>query len=241
MLVFLKSKQEIEGFKKAGKIASNILELLINNLKSGKTTKELNEIAIEECEKAGATPAFLNYNDFPYAICSSVNNVLVHGFPDDTKLDNNIISIDIGVNYDGFIGDTAETVGDHQLISACQLALTSAIEIAKPRTNLIEIANIISKTAKEHNFQIPKKYGGHGIDRNKLHSNPFIANIPEEAVDIRLRPGMLIAIEPMFVDGDATTTTNGWPVLVQGNAAHCEHTVLITESEPIVLTRRNKC
>lgn len=247
MIIYLKDKKEIEGFKKAGKIAAEIMTILLENVKEGTTTNQLNEIAILECEKRKVKPAFLGHEGFPAAICASPNNVLVHGVPDDVPLKNyDLLSIDIGVDVDGFIGDTAETISvgenleNDLLILACQQALLAGIGFARAGNQLSEIGKAVSAISRAKKYAMPTGYGGHGINRGQLHADPFVANDPEGYEDVMLRPGMVIAIEPMFINGDPSTRTleDEWTVTTGGKAAHCEHTILITEKDPVVLTNR---
>lgn len=240
MIVYIKTKEEIEGFIEAGKVAGKILKKLINSVDVGITTNNLDEIARDEFKKHNAVPTFLNYQDYPATICASVNNVLVHGIPNDKPLkENDIISIDVGATIDGFIGDTAETtqIGNNKenqkLILECRKALAKSIKVARQGNKLSKIAEIVSNT----NYGIPEEYGGHGINRNELHADPYIPNIPDYENDIRLRKGMVIAIEPMFINGSNSIKSSGWDIIATANTAHCEHTILVTEKEPIILTR----
>lgn len=250
MLVFIKSQNEIEGFKEAGKIAGIILSKLLSNVDVGITTKELDSIAREECKKHNVTPTFLNYHGFPAAICASVNKTLVHGVPTDTPLKkHDIISIDVGATLDGFIGDTAETIEvggtspkNEVLITSCRNSLYMAIKKARAGNRLSEVSEIIQKIAKRNKYSVPTEYGGHGIDRHILHSDPFVANIPDYGEDLRLRPGMVFAIEPMFISGKnkLEIASNEWDIVANSNTAHCEHTVLVTDGDPLILTNRSK-
>lgn len=260
MIIYLKTEEEKEGFKEAGKIAANVMKKMLDAIEVGITTKDIDEIARDECKKQNVSPAFLGHEGFPAAICSSVNKELVHGIPNDKKLElGDLLSIDIGVNLDGFIGDTAATKlvglnGDEEVClpdnwagflaaQSCETALRLGIHAAQPGSKLSDIAIAISNQAKHTGHNMPLKYGGHGINRHDLHSAPFVANNPEELgdEDIVLRPGMIIAIEPMFVVGDPTTKVleDKWTVIVSGSrATHFEHTILIEEDGPIVLTDR---
>jgi methionyl aminopeptidase len=240
MIIYVKSQEEIEGFKEAGRIAGNILKKLISNIKIGVTTKQLDELAREECKKHNVIPTFLDYRDFPAAICASVNNVLVHGFPNDNPIkDGDIVSIDFGATLDGFIGDTADTKvmssDDNMLVLNCAELLYSGISKARAGNKLSDISKAIYNNAK---YSIPTEFGGHGIDRNTLHSDPFVPNIPDDEEDCHLQPGMIFAIEPMLIDGPdkIKVADNGWDIVAEGNTAHCEHTILITEDEPFILT-----
>lgn len=248
MLVYIKSQEEIEGFKEAGRITGKILNTLLENVDVGITTNKLDQIARTECERYKVIPTFLDYQGFPAAICSSVNNTLVHGIPTDVPLKrHDAISIDMGVTLDGFIGDTAETIQvgspsqDYDnLITACRNSLFFAIQKARAGNKLSEVSAEIQKVAKRNKYSVPIEYGGHGIDRNILHSDPFVPNTPDYENDVILRPGMVFAIEPMFIMGNAKLKIagNGWDIVAEYGTAHCEHTILVTDSDPLILTYR---
>lgn len=241
MIVYIKSKEEIEGFKNAGRITGQILKELLNSVKVGITTKYLDDLAKKLCKKYDVIPTFLNYNGFPSAICSSVNNTLVHGIPNDKLLQkDDIITIDFGATKDGFIGDTAETIsiGKHyEIIDYCRNSLINGIKMAKEGNKLSDISLEISKNSGK--YKIPTVYGGHGISRYKLHDHPFVPNIVNYINDITLKNGMVIAIEPMLIDSISNFTTvldDKWSVVCSGLTAHCEHTILINNDNPIILT-----
>jgi len=244
MIVFLKTAEEIEGFKLVGKETGRILSVLIENIKPGISTYDLNEIAIEECKKNSGIPTFLNYKGYTAAICASPNEVLVHGLPNKNPLKtNDILSIDFGLTINGYIGDVAKTVvvGNEplDLVKSCEEALNEAIKVARPGNLLSDVSSAIYNTSKKYKYLVPTSYGGHGIDRYILHSAPYISNIPDKINDISLRAGMVLAIEPMFIDAKSkrlTTSEDGWSVVAMGNTAHFEHTILITDNEPFVLT-----
>jgi methionyl aminopeptidase len=249
MIIYLKTEDEIVGFKRVGKETARILQKLLDAVEVGITTKQLDKIAKQECKTIGAKPAFLNYRGFPAAICTSVNEILVHGIPNDKPLqDGDIISIDIGVDMDGFIGDTADTVivGSSStimfdMITKCREALANAISMSRADNKLIDVNKAIYDIAKKNKYEVPIEYGGHGIDRGLLHTAPFVANKPVEDYNIRLRPGMIFAIEPMFIYGNdpkISVADDKWSVRANGLTAHCEHTVLITEDNPLILTKR---
>lgn len=245
MIVRLKSNDEIEQYRYIGKIARKIINQIIDEIKEGTTTFYLNEIAHQLCLDNNVKPVFLGYRGFPAVICASVNEVLVHGIPNNNTIirEGDVVSIDIGVSYEGFIGDVAESVvvGQHfaneSLVNWCKSALKETIKLIKPKAKLKTIAENI--TALSNNYGIPKHYGGHGIERHNLHSFPFVANRPEEAEDIRLHEGMVLAIEPMFIAGDIKTQVaeDGWSVIVKGVSAHQEETILITDVGAEILTR----
>lgn len=246
MIVYIKSKEEIKGFQEAGKIAGIILNTLLENVEVGITTIELDNIARNECKKHNVIPTFLDYQGYPAAICASVNKTLVHGIPTNVPLlRGDIVSLDVGVTLDGFIGDTAETIevgtkNPNNLITSCTSALYLAIKKARAGNKLSDISYVIQKSAQQGGYSIPTEYGGHGIDRNILHSDPFVSNIPDYDEDLVLKPGMVFAIEPMFIMGSSKVKVsgNGWDIVADGNTSHCEHTILVTEGDAIILTER---
>jgi len=254
MIVKLKTQKEIDGFRKAGKAAAHILSKLLLNTQAGWTPIEIDKIAREECDKIEAKPAFLGYRDFPAAICFSRNNVLVHGIPDNKPLERGeIVSIDFGIDIGGFIGDTAETItvgekfyclkgkDEVRIISSCRFALFKAIQAAVPGNRLSDIGLAVKKVADESGYKIPENYGGHGLDYEKLHAPPFVSNVPDYSNDCVLRNGMILAIEPMFIDAKLNETdvsSDGWAVRASGITAHCEHTILVSNNGPEILTSR---
>jgi len=250
MLITLKTPEEQKGFAEAGRIAGSVLSVLLAAVRPGAKPSELDEIAREECRKAGAKPAFLGYDGFPAAVCVSVNNGLVHGLPGDRPFEEgDVVSVDVGADVDGFIGDTADTViagrarspKDDELVVCCRDALRRGIEAARPGNTLGDIGAAI---AQERRFGIITNYGGHGLDRNHMHSDPFVANEGLPGSGPLLRAGMIIAIEPMLVSGrdiQGRKADDGWTIEVaKGMAAHAEHTVALTEEGPVVLTAREE-
>ena len=255
--VYIKTEEEIEGFKQAGKEAARILRVVIDHAQPGWKPTELDDMAQEECAKINAKPAFLGYRGFPSSICFSKDNTMVHGIPDTEPLkEEDLVSVDFGLDIDGFIGDTAETIiigfphkkaigfphrnKQHcKLISECNFALFRAIKAAKVGNKLSDVSKEIKKVADANKFLIPKDYGGHGINRGKLHASPFIPNQPDYENDFTLRKGMILAIEPMFIDSSSNRVriaNDGWSVVADGPTAHCEHTVLVDEHEGVALT-----
>jgi methionyl aminopeptidase len=251
MIVQIKSEKEIQGFIKAGKEAGRILSKLLHHTQCGWTPLEINNIAIEECKKINANPIFLHHEGFPAAICFSKNKTLVHGVPDDTPLEKgDVVSIDFGIEIDGFIGDVADTVivgkgkkddKNAKLVSECRHALFKGIQAAVPGNRLNEIGKAIERVAVKHKYKIPSEYGGHGIDRRELHAPPFICNVLDNYNNFTLRHGVVLAIEPMFIIGKSGKTKvsdDGWSVSTNGISAHCEHTIVVHNDGPIILTRR---
>lgn len=253
MLIYLKSQEQIEGFKEIGRITGQILKVILDNCQEGNTTKELNRLAINECHRHKVRPAFLNFDGFPGAICASNNEVLVHGVPNDDLLKNgDFISIDFGAERNGFIGDSAETIcigEENQDILNGRNILKEAIKKAIPGNSIFDISKTVQDFAEKYQYGYPLHFGGHGICMGKLHSEPYIPNyipkdIDEENLDLfpGLYPGMIIAIEPMFILGGGhkvEKSEDGWSIIAQSNTTHHEHTILITEEEPFVLTKRN--
>jgi len=243
--IYLKTEEEIEGFERAGLAAREILKKLLEIARAGDCTPlDLDAIAREETQKLGAVPAFLGYRGFPAAICVSRGNVMVHGIPNDIPFEKGeMVSIDFGLDIDGFIGDTADTVvvqgaANKQIIS-CRGALLYSRKLAKEGNKLSDISAKINHIAQKFGFLTPDEYGGHGIDRHNMHATPFIPNKPDFENDFTLRAGMILAIEPMFIDAPSNKVkiaTDGWAVMAGGLTAHCEHTILVGDYEGIPLT-----
>jgi len=248
MLIRLKTQEEIEGFAKAGRLAARILGQLAEEAKPGVTTGWLDRLAREACVVSEAVPVFLGYHGFPAAICTSIGEELVHGIPGDRILqEGDLLKIDIGVDLDGFIGDTANTirVGRAQsddldrMCLDCHTALLRGIAAARSGCDLGDIGEEISCVARQGGWKVVVNYGGHGLDRGVLHADPFVDNV--RARTLRLRPGMVLAIEPMFVAGlnaDTKLAADGWTVLASGPTAHFEYSIVVSEfGEPRILTK----
>jgi methionyl aminopeptidase len=254
MFIRLKSPAEIEKFNEAGKIAGEILGILLKAAVPKVTTAELDSIARRECGARAVKPAFLGYRGFPAAICTSINNELVHGVPSEHRVLENgdLLTIDIGVDIGGFIGDTADTIlvgsddGSSKIATDCRSALYGAIDAMRPSGRLSVVGEVIGKAAKDRGYFAVTEYGGHGVNKGQLHADPFVYNrrmIGSEE-DVELYPGMVIAIEPMFIEGGISTKTtvesNEWTVMAEGLCAHCEHTVAVTKEGIIILTKREE-
>lgn len=246
-MIILKTKVDISKIQDSCSILKNVLDVLYNLIEDGITTNDLNKITEELIDKENALPAFKGYRNFPYSICASVNDCVVHGFPNNNKLLNgDILSIDCGVLYKGWYSDSAFTkaVGivsenTKMLIDVTKECLYKGIENAQPYGNIGDISNTIQTTALKHNFGIVEKFGGHGIGR-ELHEEPFISNVGLKGRGYVLKPGMVIAIEPMLTLGNASVMTSheGWMVKTKDGSvsAHFEHTVAITKEGPRILT-----
>jgi len=246
-MIYIKSRQEIEIMRKAGRIVAEAHELIREAIKPGITTKELNEIAEEHIVKSGAIPAFKGYGGFPASICASVNHEVVHGIPGLKRLeDGDIISIDIGALYDGYYGDAAKThpVGvisekAQKLIDVTRESFYEGIKYAFEGNRLSDISHAIQEYVEKEGFSVVRDYVGHGIG-TKMHEAPQIPNYGAAGRGPRLRAGMTLAIEPMINTGTykVKVMPDEWTVVTLDGeySAHYEHTIAITEDEPELLT-----
>jgi len=250
-VIILKSPGEIERMRVPCQVVADILELLQDEIKPGITTHSLNELAEREARKQRAVPAFKGYSGYPYALCCSINEEVVHGMPSSRELvDGDILSIDFGVVYDGFYGDAALTVpiGEvsgtaRKLLKVTEESLYRAIDAARPGGHLSDISHAVQSYVESYGFSVVHDFVGHGIGRN-LHESPQIPNFGPPGRGVRLKPGMVLAIEPMINEKgyDVKILQDGWTaVTVDGGlSAHFEHTVAITENGPEILTKRTK-
>jgi methionyl aminopeptidase len=228
-------------------MVGEILALLREKIAPGVTTAELDRLAEDECRKRKARPAFKGYGGFPFSICSSPNEKVVHGFADDVPLqDGDILSIDFGVVYDGFFGDAAFTapVGridpeKARLLESTRRSLDLAIEAAVVGGRLSDISHAVQTYVEKEGFSVVREFVGHGIGRH-LHEAPQIPNFGPPGQGPRLKAGMTLAIEPMINAGKpgVRILDDGWTaVTIDGRpSAHFEHTVAITEDGPEILT-----
>jgi len=247
-VIVLKSPQEIERMKVPCRIVAEVLELLKASVRPGTTTLALNGIAEKEAMRHGAKPAFKGYSGYPYALCCSVNDQVVHGMPGNKPLQNgDILSLDFGVFVDGFYGDAAVTlpVGEisakaERLIRATEESLYAAINAATPANRLSDISSAVQAYVEARGFSVVRDFVGHGIGKN-LHESPQVPNYGLPGRGIKLKPGMVLAIEPMINEkGSAVRILeDGWTAVTEdgGLSAHFEHTVAITEHGPEILTK----
>ena len=246
-MITLKSKREIELLKEAGHIVYLTHQYLRPHIKAGIKTIELNQLAEDFIKSKGATPSFKGYEGFPYTLCISVNDEIVHGFPSDRILkDGDIISIDIGACYKGYHGDSAwtYTVGNASddakyLLEHTEKALYEGIKQAKVGNRIGDIGYAIEKYAKEHNLGVVKELVGHGVGTS-VHEAPDVPNYGNKGTGPKIRNGMVIAIEPMLTLGspDIYILDNDWTVITadESLSAHFEHTIAITDEGVIILT-----
>ncbi len=247
-MITLKSDRELEYMQIAGKIVAETHQKLEKAIKPGITTKELDTIADNYILSCGAKPAFKGYQGFPAAICTSINEAVVHGIPGLRELkDGNIISIDIGAVINGYYGDAARTypVGTidedwAKLIRVTQEALDAGIAKAIEGNRLSDISNAVQVVAEGSGYSVVRDYVGHGIGR-EMHEDPQVPNFGKPGRGPRLRSGMVLAIEPMVNAGSYEVETLGdnWTVVTKDKSysAHIEDTIAITPNGPMILTR----
>lgn len=246
-MITIKSEREIDLLREAGHIVYLTHQYLRPFIKIGVTTMKLEHLAEDFIKKHDATPSFKGYEGFPYTLCISINDEVVHGFPSNRKLkDGDIISIDIGACYKGYHGDSAWTyaVGkikeeDQYLLEHTQKALWEGIQQVKPGNRIGDISNAIEKYAKDHHLGVILELCGHGVGTS-VHEDPNVPNYGEKGKGPRLREGMVIAIEPMLTIGSPKIyiDENDWTVKTEdeSNSAHYEHTVVVTKDGVEILT-----
>ncbi len=251
MAISIKTPEELEKMRIAGKLAADVLDMIEPYVKAGITTDELNSICHDYItQKQHAIPAPLNYHGFPKSICTSVNHVVCHGIPNDKKLkDGDIINIDVTVLKEGYHGDTSKmfTVGKvsthaERLIRVTQECMYKAIKIVKPGTRLGDIGAIIQEHAEKNHFSVVREYCGHGIGSIFHEPELQILHYGKPDTGIILRPGMTFTIEPMINAGKrhVKLLSDGWTVITKDRrlSAQWEHTLAVTEDGYEVFTLR---
>ena len=251
-MIIAKSRKDLDKMREVGELIAEVREKLRSMIEPGITTLELNSVAEKMMRDRGATPTFIGYKPsgmtaFPFAICASVNEQVVHGFSTDVPLkEGDIISLDMAATYNGFVGDTAITVpvgkvSDEaaQLIRVTEECLERAIEQCRPNKRIGDIGWAVQEHAEKFGYGIVRNYTGHGIGRN-MHEAPQIANYGRPGTREKIRAGFVFALEPMLTLGDYETETlaDKWTVITKDHkpAAHAEHTVAVTEEGPEILT-----
>jgi methionyl aminopeptidase len=244
------SESAIDGIRIAAQAAATVKNQLAGMVRPGMSTKEIDNLASALISSTGGRSAFLGYRGFPGQICISVNDEVVHGIGSTTKIVNrgDLLSLDIGVNIDGYIGDNAisvivgggELTSDiERLMTGTKAALEAGINAALPGNKIRDISRAVEKTAKQFNLTIVQEYVGHGCGV-KLHEPPEIPNYTTRTPGPTLRPGMVLAIEPMLNLGkrNVITDKDGWTVRTKDGrlSAHFEHMVLVTQQYPEILT-----
>ncbi|MBS6163641.1 type I methionyl aminopeptidase [Hydrogeniiclostridium mannosilyticum] len=247
-MVVLKTKRELSAMREAGKISSRALRLAGEAVQPGVSTWEIDRLVREFIEKQGAVPTFLGYGGFPASSCISVNNVVIHGIPskDAVIRQGDIVSIDIGATYEGFVGDNAWTFpcGDvsqeaQALMDATREALFEGIQAARPGNRIGDIGSTVQRYVEARGYSVVRDFVGHGVGA-KMHEDPSVPNYGTPGRGVRLLPGMTIAIEPMINAGvkEVKVLKDGWTTVTADGklSAHFEHSVAITENGPVILT-----
>lgn len=247
-MVILKLPEEIEKARASNRIVAEVLSKLREKVKAGVTTKELDKFAEEIAGKRGAKPAFKGYRGYPYALCTSINQEVVHGMPSSRALnDGDIIGLDFGVCYKGFFGDATITLpvgrvaaAALKLMEVTEQSLYAGIVQAKDGNRLGDISAAVQMTVEAAGFSVVRDFVGHGIGKN-LHEEPQIPNFGKKGRGIELKSGMILAIEPMVNQGDykVVVLPDGWTVVTEDGklSAHFEHSIAITEHGPEILSK----
>lgn len=246
-MIVIKTDREIQLMRKAGRINAQAHELVRKLIRPGVTTQEIDRAVEDFIRSKDAIPAFKGYQGFPASICASVNEEVVHGIPGNRVLkDGDIISIDIGTVYEGYVGDSADTyaVGNinqeaKRLIDITRKSFFDGLEFAKEGYRLSDISHAVQKCVEKEGFSVVRDFVGHGIGKD-MHEDPQIPNFGKPGRGPRLQKGMVLAIEPMVNQGvyNVWLLENDWTVITRDGklSAHYEHTVAITDGEPVILT-----
>ncbi len=247
--VLLKNENEIALMREANRIGALILEAMCEQVREGVPTMRFEEIAQDMCRVYKVRPAFQGYHGFPFALCCSVNEEVVHGFPSASRFlaSGDIVSFDIGVIYEGFYSDTARTVGvgevseeAAQLMRVTEECLMRGIHAARVGNTLDDISSVIQKHAESSGYYVIRRFVGHGIGRN-MHEKPEIPNfVPAFSSALPLKSGMILAIEPMLAIGtyEVDILSDNWTAVTRNRklAAHFEHSVAVTAAGPDILS-----
>ena len=246
-MITIKSDEEVRIMREAGRITGQVLQMLVEATKPGVSEKDLDKIVRREFAKRGVVPTFLGYHGYPATVCISVNEKLVHGIPSDRKFKNgDVVSIDLGATYKGFVGDTAVTVGvgeitpeAQRLIDVTRESLARGIKAARAGVRLGVVSNTIGEYIESEGFGVVREDVGHGVGR-EMHEEPQVPNFGPADRGPVLRKGMVLALEPMVTAGDWRTKKHpdGWTVSTMDAklCAHFEHTIAITDGEAEILT-----
>ncbi|RNC69347.1 MAG: type I methionyl aminopeptidase [Desulfuromonadales bacterium] len=247
-MIVLKTPSEIERMRSASRIVAEILEVLRSEVKPGVATIELDKRAEAEAKKRKARPAFKGYSGFPYSLCCSLNDQVVHGMPSTRVLvEGDIVSLDFGVVYDGYYGDAAITVPvstvspqAERLMRVTEESLYRAIGSASSSNRLSDISHAVQSYVEQCGYSVVREFVGHGIGK-MLHESPQVPNFGEPGRGVKLKPGMVLAIEPMINEKghDVKVLSDGWTAVTcdGGLSAHFEHTVAITDHGPEILSK----
>ncbi|MDR1599958.1 MAG: type I methionyl aminopeptidase [Oscillospiraceae bacterium] len=244
-MISIKNDAQIEKMRAAGRLLYSVLAELRRYVAPGETTSRLNSIAHKMITDAGARPSFLGYEGFPASLCASVNEVVVHGIPnDDPLVEGDILGVDCGLVLDGWQADSAYTVGvgnisaEHRrLIDVTEECFWKGVSQMRQGGRLSDIGASVQAWAESNGYQVIRALCGHGIGR-EMHEDPEVPNFGRPGRGPRLSPGMTLAIEPMIAMGGYEVDTDGWRVVTKDRSwvAHYEHTALVTRGEPEILT-----
>jgi methionyl aminopeptidase len=249
-VIIFKSSEEIGKMRRAGRIVAETIDLLVQAVRPGITTADLDRIAEEHMRGQGATPSFKGYRGFPATICTSVNEQVVHGIPGwRTLRPGDILSLDVGAIWEGYHADSAVTLfvdGSPsdvatRLVEVTRRSLEAGIDSLQPGARLGDVGNAVQRVAEGAGFSVVREYAGHGVGR-ALHEDPQIPNYGDRGRGPQIKPGLVVAIEPMVNVGDWRTRVlaDQWTVVTADGSlsAHFEHTIAVTENGPEVLTAR---
>lgn len=246
-MIILKNERDIEAMRAAGAVAAAVIREVCDWVTPGISTKEIDVFAAGLIKGYGARSAFLGYRKYPCHVCLSVNEQVVHGLATHRRIQfGDIVSIDVGVLYEGYIGDTARTVAvggcdalAQKLIDVTEKALYEGIGQAIAGNRVVDISRAVQNYVETNGFSVVREFVGHGVGRT-MHEEPQVPNYVDGKTSPKLRSGMTLAIEPMVNAGSPTVEilSDGWTVVTQDGqpSAHFEHTVLITDGEPEILT-----
>jgi len=246
MTVVLKTPGELELMDEANRIVHHVLDGLGALIAPGVTTRELDRFAEREIRARGGVPAFLHYKGYPATLCTSINDVIVHGIPNErTLLEGDIVGIDCGVLYKGYYGDAARTfacgkVSEQaaKLLRVTQEALDLAVQQVRPKNRLQDIGSAVQRHVEANGFSVVREFVGHGVGTS-LHEEPQVPNFGDPGKGMKLRPGMVLAIEPMVNAGghDVRMDADGWTARTADGSlsAHFEYSVAVTDRGPRVL------
>ena len=247
-MIKIKTDEQIALMRDSGKITKNVLDLIGREIRAGMTTKDLDKLAYEYITSCGAYPSFLGYSGYPASICASIDDMVVHGIPSDNDVikEGQLVSIDVGVNYNGWQGDAARTfiIGDvseekRKLVKVTEECFFKAIENLRDGTPLGDIGFKVQSHAEANGFSVVRALVGHGIGQ-EMHEDPSVPNYGRKGTGIRLKKGMAIAIEPMINAGvyQVEFMSDGWGVRTKDRrpSAHYENTVVITDDGVEILT-----
>jgi methionyl aminopeptidase len=248
-MVTIKSAREIEIMRRSGKITAKVLTDLMKAVRPGMTTGRLDEMAEDGIRAMGGVPTFKGYHGFPGSICASVNDEVVHGIPGDRMLhDGDLLSIDIGTTFEGYVSDSAVTVAvgnialnARRLLEVTQECLMHGIAQMQSGKHVGDIGAAVQRHAESHGYGVVRELVGHGVGR-EMHEQPQVPNYGKPGAGPVLRPGLVLAVEPMITEGDRSVQIlkDGWTVVTADGklAAHFEHTIAVTEDGPKILTLR---